>query len=117
MFLTVYDKQVVYSSPQAETTLASTIMNRIFLLSIVTLLGLALLRADPRPGDVFREYVYQNRFHELDPASRRTDNVWLRADSGAERSLECWTLTKRSEQRFRSNTGAGTSAQRARHCG
>jgi hypothetical protein len=60
--------------------------------SLLLLFAMTCLRAEPQPGDVFREYVYQQRFHELNLASKRTDNVSLRQGSAGEHSLDMLDL-------------------------
>lgn len=61
---------------------------------IVWLLAvLAPLSAEPGPGDVYREFVFQKRFGELDPGSKRTGIDDLRANIMGQRMLELPSLT------------------------
>jgi hypothetical protein len=55
----------------------------------------SLLRADPRPGDVFREYHYTaETIIEFDPGSKQQNPKALlrRSISGRERSVDIWDL-------------------------
>jgi hypothetical protein len=54
-----------------------------------------LLQAQPKPGDIFREYHYtSDMIVEFDPGSKRTDPKALlrRSISGRERNVDIWDL-------------------------
>lgn len=61
------------------------------LLACAFLLGGPLL-AEPKPGEVFREFVFPHWFWETDPKGTYPGNVALRAGSMASRSVDLWEL-------------------------
>lgn len=48
--------------------------------------------AQPRPGEIFRDYVYTNRFGELDAGNTRENLKHMRAGSLQERNLDIYDL-------------------------
>lgn len=62
------------------------------LLALLLPAAAVLIRADAGPGDVFREYTYANRFHELDPGATNPGSASLRVGSGEEKNLDIFGL-------------------------
>jgi hypothetical protein len=63
-----------------------SIRHGLALLAIALTAGTA--SSEPQPGEVFREFTYGSRFHELDPGARNPDAQFLRAGSGLPRGLD-----------------------------
>jgi hypothetical protein len=95
---------------------------RLFVLFVLGAASLGPLAAEPRPGDVYREFTYLRRFGEIDPGSKRPGLEDMRANMMGSRALELPSLKDvqraevsveywgghigTSEQKFRVN-GAG----------
>ncbi len=59
-----------------------------FLLALLALSWTTALTADPKPGDLYREFTYLNRFGEVDPGSTRPGIDNMRAASMAPRIVD-----------------------------
>jgi len=90
-------------------------------LLLLLLSAAAPIAAAPRPGDIYREFTYSNRFGEVHPGSKREGIDHMRAAAGASRGIEIPSLNNvvraevaveywgghigTSEQKFRVNGG------------
>src|ERR1044072_1916879 len=54
--------------------------------------ALIIAHAEPKPGDVFREYTFGSRFSEVDPATKRDNLRAARQKAMADRVLDVGEL-------------------------
>jgi hypothetical protein len=94
---------------------------KLFVLLVLGMASLPPLAAEPRPGDVYREFTYLRRFGELDPGSKRKGIDDMRANIMGPRAIELPSLKDveraeisveywgghigTSEQKFQANGG------------
>ncbi len=56
--------------------------------------AVAALLAEPKPGDIFREYTFGGRFSEVDPATKRANTQARRLTAMADRVLDVTDLAR-----------------------
>lgn len=88
-----FDLTANYFCPRPHQDTLDEQTMRAFLRSLfLSYCGLAALLAEPKPGELFREYTFGTRFSEVDPATKRPNNQARRLTAMADRILDITTL-------------------------